>query len=385
MRRAVPSLFLVMLSACELVGPSDEPLTFRKLSVGHQMTCGITIDGQAFCWGMDGVLGTGDGRERHRPRAVATDRRFIDISTGGAHTCGLSTDSLLFCWGRDYTSTILATPTQRSTIKFRSINVGGYEVSVCGVTSAGSGYCMGQNERGQAGVGHTAPVLSMSPVQTGAVISQLEASYHGCLLSSTGAIQCWGYAGEGALGRADTALTCDPVPSCYFPQPTTVPTGALAFASLSVGGANTCALTTAGAAWCWGSNIDGEVGAPANDMCFGVAPCNTRPVAVTGGLTFRTIVTRWGRTCGITPAGKAYCWGANTEGELGTGDRDGRLTPTAVVGGHEFVQVDLGTRHTCGLTPAGEAWCWGNNVAGSLGIGEWESGPHTRPQRVRGP
>lgn len=378
-------LSATLLTGCELAGPADEPLVFMKLAVGHQMTCGLTTEGEAYCWGADVRVRGGLTGDSDRPVPVQTTQRFFDISTGANHACALAADSTAYCWGRDYTDAIYLSPTQRSTIKFKSINVGGYGVSVCGVTAAGAAYCMGQNEYGQAGVGHTAPVLGMSPVQTGAVALRLEAAYHGCLLTSAGAVQCWGYNGQGSLGLADTALTCDPVPSCAFPLPATVPTGALSFVKLSVGGATTCALTGTGAAWCWGSNYDGEVGAPPADTCIPIIPCNPRPIAVSGGLSFREISTRWGHTCAISMSGQGYCWGENEEGPLGTGDLVDRAAPTAILGGLEFQQIESGTRHTCGLTTAGAAYCWGNNIAGSLGIGTFEVRRFTRPQRVRGP
>ena len=40
-----------------------------------------------------------------------------------------------------------------------------------------------------------------------------------------------------------------------------------------------------------------------------------------------------------------------------------------VAGGHTFVQMSAGGRHTCGRTPAGAAYCWGVNFEGELGDG----------------
>lgn len=381
--RSLVPLLALALPACEVAGPDDTPLTFRKIAVGFQFTCGITLDGEAFCWGIDGMLGVGDQRSFNRPYPVATTLRFFDISSGGGLTCGLATDSTPHCWGRDWTNATASAPVQRSTLKFKSIHVGGYEQSVCGLTAAGTGYCMGHNEYGQAGVGHSTPVLAMTAVQSGAVATQLEAAYHGCLLTAAGGVQCWGYGGQGALGLADTALACDPVSSCNFPTPASVPLPGLIITQLSVGGSTTCALSNQGVARCWGDNSG--VGAAPADTCIPIIPCNPRPTLVSGGLVFRSIVTRWGSTCAITLDDAGYCWGSNDEGVLGDGTETFRAAPTAIAGGLRFAQIEPGIRHSCGLTTDGKAWCWGNNISGSLGIGDWEHEIHPRPRAVKGP
>ena len=101
---------------------------------------------------------------------------------------------------------------------------------------------------------------------------------------------------------------------------------------------------------------------------------------------FSTIVAGAGHTCSLLADGKAFCWGGNFAGQLGTG---GQLkafgtcpgqnipdtynpfacsnAPTAVVGGYTFASLALGFMHTCALTAAGEAFCWGNNPHGELG------------------
>jgi len=91
--------------------------------------------------------------------------------------------------------------------------------------------------------------------------------------------------------------------------------------------------------------------------------------AVTGGLTFASLMAGSSHTCGLTPAGAAYCWGDGGDGQLGDGTRTDRLTPTAVTGGLTFASLRAGAMHTCGLTTAGEGYCWGSNYNGQLGDG----------------
>ena len=47
-------------------------------------------------------------------------------------------------------------------------------------------------------------------------------------------------------------------------------------------------------------------------------------------LTFATVTAGASHTCALTTAGHAYCWGDNTEGELGTGERVDALSPKPI-------------------------------------------------------
>src|SRR5439155_16741942 len=73
-------------------------------------------------------------------------------------------------------------------------------------------------------------------------------------------------------------------------------------------------------------------------------------------------------TCGLTAVGEAYCWGANSVGQLGRGDDTGRgVTPALVAGGNRFKMLAAGRAHTCGVTQAQVILCWGSNADEQLG------------------
>lgn len=135
----------------------------------------------------------------------------------------------------------------------------------------------------------------------------------------------------------------------------------LRFAQINAGIVNSCGLTTAGKAYCWGLNDDGELG-------DGTTTASSLPVAVSGGLVFTQLAVG-SNPCALTAAGAAYCWGYNGAGQLGDGTTTNRLVPTPVGGNLTFVQLVSGDEHTCGLTSAGAAYCWGNNNTGGLGDG----------------
>ena len=99
-------------------------------------------------------------------------------------------------------------------------------------------------------------------------------------------------------------------------------------ATLGVAGNDTCAVTTTGQAYCWGWNANGQVG----DNTSGTDRLTPTPVNTTTGLSTTNVarISNAGtHVCAVTTTGQAYCWGANSNGQIGdnTSGTD-RLTPT---------------------------------------------------------
>ena len=149
------------------------------------------------------------------------------------------------------------------------------------------------------------------------------------------------------------------------PRLVAAPTG-VRFAALSAGVLQNCGLTAAGAAYCWGSNLFGQVGDRTK-----TTRSTPALVAAPAGVSFAAVSAGGGHTCGITAAGAAYCWGRNSSGDLGDGTTTDRLSPALVAApaGVSFTAVSAGGDHTCGVTAAGAVYCWGSNSRGQLGDG----------------
>ncbi|MFQ5747633.1 MAG: hypothetical protein ACE5HF_10510, partial [Gemmatimonadota bacterium] len=136
----------------------------------------------------------------------------------------------------------------------------------------------------------------------------------------------------------------------------------LGFSTIEAGFRHTCGVAVGGTAYCWGSNSFGELGDNS-----GVTD-RKKPAAVVGGIAFASVVAGSFHTCGLDASGTAYCWGLNTDGQLGDGTNTDRAVPTLVAGGHTFTRLAAGG-HTCGLDTSGTAFCWGGNASGQLGDG----------------
>ena len=129
--------------------------------------------------------------------------------------------------------------------------------------------------------------------------------------------------------------------------------------ALTAGVMFTCAVRS-GQSWCWGRNAAGQLGDGTRDE-------RAVSVAVVG-LSAACGITAGGSTCAL--AGVAYCWGANTFGRLGDGTDTSRTLPVAVIGLPPGVAaLSAGAEHACALTQGGALFCWGANSQGQLGDG----------------
>jgi alpha-tubulin suppressor-like RCC1 family protein len=212
---------------------------------------------------------------------------------------------------------------------------------------------------------------------------------HTCGVATDDRAYCWGdgFPGKVGDGRFHSEYCMDWY-ECVS-RPVAV-IGGLRFRVVSAGHDHTCGVTTDDRAYCWGANRLGELGignSTGPDVCPGnesEAVCSLVPLAVTGGLRFRSVTAGGAHTCGLTTDGLVYCWGGNGSGQLGDGTTGVRARPELVAAGRRrFASLSAGVEHTCGLTVDNLAYCWGSNANGQLGDSS-RVARRLRPVRVAG-
>ena len=334
-------------------------LTFDSVSVGGPHACGLTAGGAAHCWGGDayGALGSGAPAPEvcsasdigqfpcsSAPLAVVGGLSFSAVSAGWDMTCALTANGTAYCWGDNSDG---------------ALGIGG---DTSGLASCGgSSIVLGPCSR------------TPLPVTGGLAFATISAGVrHICGLVASGAAYCWGDNSAGQLGIGANAApdACGSSPCSRTPVAVA---GGLTFTALTVGTAHTCGRATDGQWYCWGLNNYGQLGTGATgpESCIsgpGV-PCSSTPVPVTAGINLSAVFAGRRHSCGVTSAGAAYCWGENVYGQLGDGTTTNSLTPVAVAGGLSLANVSPFYYHSCGLTTEGVAYCWGDNEWGELGDG----------------
>lgn len=348
----------------------------EMVTSGYIHSCAVDTNGDAYCWGHNayGKLGTGYFSPRENtPQLVTGGHTFKSVSTGRDHTCGVTTSGDAYCWGNNFHGQLgigsISYPFAEATPmlvtgghSFESVSAGRYHS--CGVTTAGDAYCWGGNYDGQLGTGsisykNPTPLLVTGSLTFEALSIGLD---HTCGLTTAGVGYCWGNNFYGQVGDGTNGST-----NSQRPSPTLI-LGGHTFQSLDAGQYHSCGLTTNSDAYCWGSNFNGQLGTGFTSLW------ENSPQLVTGGHSFESVSAGGFHSCAVTNSGAAYCWGQNLNGQLGTGFVSSypyywETTPMLVTGGQTFQWVSAGAYHTCGTTTSLDAYCWGANGSGQLGDG----------------
>lgn len=300
---------------------------------------------------------------------MPTGVTFTSITQGASHRCALTSLGVAYCWGNNPDGQLGAgvsgmpvvlpqQVTMPSGVTFTSIDTD--ENHTCAISTSNTAYCWGDNDEGQLGDGtsmidRSVPVPVSMP--SGITFTKIATGdNHTCALSSTGTAYCWGDNLNWQLGDGTTTDSLTPVA-------VPMPSGGVVFRDISAGRYRTCALSTTNVAYCWGPRYTGLSGSSTTGV---------EAVTMPSGTTFTTITSGNDVECALTPAGTAFCWGdPSRDGTVGDGTSTPRPNPVAVVmpAGVTFTTIHSAGETVCATSSHGKVYCWGQNNMNQFGNG----------------
>jgi len=340
------------------------PSKASTVSAGYLHTCAVTSKGAARCWGANeyGQLGNNSTTDSSTPVGVyGLGSKVKNITSGYLHSCALTTNGRVWCWGNNTYGQLGNNSTTNSARPVavaglgrgvRAIDAGWFDT--CAITARGAVKCWGNNSYGQ--LGNNTTTSSLTPVQVHGLTrgaKAVSASYfHTCAITAKGAAKCWGNNSWGELGDNTANESAKPVGVYGLNK---------RVKQISAGYTSTCAVTTKGAAKCWGSNLYGQLGDSSTTT-------TGKPVNVYGlGSDIKSVKAGGYHACALTTAGGVRCWGLNDEGQLGDNSTISSLKPVVVATADKMRVITSGFEHTCAMTAKRAITCWGYNQRGQLG------------------
>ena len=351
--------------------PALEKSTIRSISSTKDHTCLTQVSHEMHCWGdvEDKKLGISSSSDVLTPTMVASTsvRHSPIVSVGQEHTCSLPSPKALYCWGMyeeiyGSSSTSINPTNILSSQLYELIDLSSQYSHTCFLNSAGEVMCFGKNNAGQLGLAYTDSYRSPSQVTAvnfpdqGKAVSMAAGYEFSCGLMRNGSVYCWGANNFGQLGDGTSMDSSVPV-LVQLSRP------ALA---ISLGQSHACALLDNNDLMCWGRNNVGQLGinslTDAATPTKSQLPASSTPVVIDAGTS---------HTCTVLVNGSLYCWGLNSDGQLGDGTTTFRKIPvqSQLPIGYTAAMVAVGESHTCVVSNRSSVHCIGSNDQGQLGDG----------------
>ncbi len=385
----------------------------ERLALGSEHTCALSSGtGNVSCWGLNNYGQVGSANAADNTVPIPTPVCVADgvggcVPLSGAtqlasradHTCAIVAGGEVRCWGSAWSSQLGDGMNDTQLSPTKVCVSGSYDVTVDDCLDGG-----------------------LPSTFSGAVVVDT-AYYNTCaILAGTGEVRCWGDNTSGQLGNGDATHTLSPYPvgvcrsgtwnSAAIP-PGCEGTDAAPLANavgLAMSEYSNCAWLENGEVWCWGDNSY-------QDLADGTTTQRDNPVAVcltgawddaskdcldnavssklTGVTTLTAGLASWGgNRCAVRTGGDLWCWGNNSDGQLGLGAIEGWQNPTpsracltgagpTCVPWSGVDTVSAGGSHACALVD-GAAYCWGAGYYGRLGVGFTDYQPYAMPVCERG-
>ncbi|XP_033952996.1 RCC1 and BTB domain-containing protein 2 isoform X2 [Pseudochaenichthys georgianus] len=275
----------------------------------------VTVNDEVFALGTNcsGCLGLGDLQSTIEPRRidVLCGKKIESLSYGtGPHVVIATTDGEVFAWGHN-----------------------GYSQLGNGTTNHG-----------------LTPALVSTNLLSKRVTEVACGSHHTIALTTDGEVFAWGYNNSGQVGSGSTANQPTPrrVSSCLQNK---------VVVNIACGQLCSMAVLDNGEIYGWGYNCNGQLGLGNNGNQQ--TPCR---IAALQGVNIVRVACGYAHTLALTDEGMVYAWGANSYGQLGTGNKSNQALPTLINTDKERM-VEVAACHTshtsAAKTQSGQVLMWG--------------------------
>ena len=292
--------------------------------------------------------------------AVVLHASTVRLATGGAHACAVAGGALA-CWGNAADGQLGVAP--GSAMAQRWVDVPGTWLAPaagsrhsCALAVDGRVSCWGANDKGQLGSGDLVGSSSPRLVPLLTEAIALRSQFEfACAVLADASLWCWGYNREGQLGQGDGFPGTD--------QPSPVQVGRdRDWIDVGTGQGHGCGIRAPGALYCWGRNTDGQLGQGATE------PQQIRaPIQVGTDTDWLDVECGQGTTCARKRDHTLWCWGSMGSGALAAGDVAPHFLATRVPLYADWQSFTANVFHTCGIRAGGQIWCAGRNTEGQLG------------------
>lgn len=347
--------------------------SLRSIACGGAHTLFLTESGNVYATGLNdyGQLGISDDKSYLTEpfRISGLPKEIVQISAGFHHSSAITVDGELYMWGNNSNgqlglgkkaASVVYAPTKVECLSKVRIKMAalGAEHSIA-ITDNGEALSWGSGGSGRLGHGHQQSILGFSTstseyiprlikkLEGGKVKSIAAGMLHSACIDENGTVSVFGERAveKLSLGQAKNATT----PSVIIELPLSD--------EVACGGYHTCAITSDGELYTWGSNENG---------CLGTGCTNVghSPERVQGPFlkhSVSQVSCGWKHTAAISE-GHVYAWGwggshgtfsedgHSSGGQLGQGNDVDYIEPRRVDFGEgvnvKALQVSCGFNHT---------------------------------------
>jgi alpha-tubulin suppressor-like RCC1 family protein len=336
--------------------------------------CALLTDSTVACWGANTAGQLGNGTIAGDDSPIAARVPGLSGITALNHTCAVDSDGAVWCWGKgpflqaeDAAVNVEGSPV-RLVLPGPAEKVAVASRTACAILRDKSMVCWGANYQRQ--IGEDLPIsrdINTPPRAIAAAAGAKDIALGDATfaLYAAGKLLSWG--ANPGIGRA-TPISPDGWPTPILLDHVTM---------VDTIDSETCAVAN-GVGWRWGP-ADPQASLTSPNPYARALPiavdtpepitriATSRSWSVTEGNRSYDEMHRW---CATTISGDVYCRGLNNAGQAGNGDKEFALGAVRVSGlPAPAAEVKVMPYSTCAILTNGKVYCWGNNSNGQLGAG----------------